>query len=210
MFVNVLGALVGGQCVNRVSIDCLIAQGWMLSSSSTGTFTRWRDRSPPKQLLKVNDAQVSDVQIEHGAQAGEVDLRTAMLELAGFKRQVLPTSPRSQDAVRPVFSKSLRQSLRFGKLQVIPVAEHFDHRQLLHLVSSALIINILSPFGENMKRRLNYVAYQIIVADAADAVSVNFSGRCKFFFRFNAKIWQFTVYFAVITQKIGNLLCILS
>merc|ERR1712004_191150 len=30
------------------------------------------------------------------------------------------------------------------------------------------------------------------------------------FFRFNAKIWQFTVYFAVITQKIGNLLCILS
>ena len=38
---------------------------------------------------------------------------------------------------------------------------------------------------------------------------------CKFFlagvnfFRFNAKIWQFTVYFAVITQKIGNLLCIL-
>ena len=38
---------------------------------------------------------------------------------------------------------------------------------------------------------------------------------CKFFlagvnfFRFNAKIWQFTVYFAVITQKIGNFLCIL-
>ena len=91
MFVNVLGALVGGQCVNRVFIDCLIAQGWMLSSSSTGTFTRWRDRSPPKQLLKVNDAQVFDVQIEQGAQAGEVDLRTAMLELAGFKRQVLPT-----------------------------------------------------------------------------------------------------------------------
>ena len=119
----------------------------MLFSSSTGTFTRWRDRSPPKQLLKVNDAQVSDVQIEHGAQAGEVDLRTAMLELAGFKRQVLLTSPRSQDAVRLVFSKSLRQSLRFGKLQVIPVAEHFDHRQLLHLVSSALVINILSPFG---------------------------------------------------------------
>ena len=39
---------------------------------------------------------------------------------------------------------------------------------------------------------------------------------CKFFLagvnfcRFNAKNWQFTVYFAVITQKIGNLLCILS
>ena len=33
-------------------------------------------------------------------------------------------------------------------------------------------------------------AYQIIVADAADAVSVNFSGRCKFY-RFNAKNWHF-------------------
>ena len=39
---------------------------------------------------------------------------------------------------------------------------------------------------------------------------------CKFvlagvnFYRFNAKNWQFTVYFAAITQKIGNLLCILS
>ena len=39
------------------------------------------------------------------------------------------------------------------------------------------------------------VAYQIIVADAADAVSVNFSGRCKFF--------------TDLTRKIGNLLCIL-
>ena len=41
-------------------------------------------------------------------------------------------------------------------------------------------------------------------------------GSCKFFlagvnfYRFNAKNWQFTVYFAVITQKIVNLLCILS
>ena len=91
MFVNVLGALVGGQCVNRVFIDCLIAQGWMLFSSSTGTFTPWRGRSPRKQLFKVKVTKLSDVQIEHGAQAGEVDLRTAMLELAGFKRQVLPT-----------------------------------------------------------------------------------------------------------------------
>ena len=39
---------------------------------------------------------------------------------------------------------------------------------------------------------------------------------CKFFlagvnfYRFNAKNWQFIVYFAVITQKIGNLLCILT
>ena len=30
------------------------------------------------------------------------------------------------------------------------------------------------------------------------------------FYRFYAKNWQFTVYFAVITQKNGNLLCILS
>ena len=30
------------------------------------------------------------------------------------------------------------------------------------------------------------------------------------FYRFNAKNWQFTVYFAIITQKMGNLLCILS
>ena len=30
------------------------------------------------------------------------------------------------------------------------------------------------------------------------------------FYRFNAKNWQFTEYFAVITQKIGNFLCILS
>ena len=30
------------------------------------------------------------------------------------------------------------------------------------------------------------------------------------FYRFNAKNWQFTVYFAIITQKIGNFLCILS
>ena len=39
------------------------------------------------------------------------------------------------------------------------------------------------------------LTYQIIVADAADAVSVNFSGRCKFF--------------SDSTRKIGNLLCIL-
>ena len=38
-------------------------------------------------------------------------------------------------------------------------------------------------------------SYQIIVADAANAVSVNFSGRCKFF--------------TDLTRKIGNLLCIL-
>ena len=59
-------------------------------------------------------------------------------------------------------------------------------------------------------------SYQIIVADAADAVSVNFSGRCKFFsdltrkignllciWRNNAKNCQFTVYFVVIYAFFG-------
>ena len=32
---------------------------------------------------------------------------------------------------------------------------------------------------DNLKK-LFHTPYQIIVADAADAVSVNFSGRCKF------------------------------
>ena len=31
-----------------------------------------------------------------------------------------------------------------------------------------------------IKKKTNIMTYQIIVADAADAVSVNFSGRCKF------------------------------
>ena len=35
-------------------------------------------------------------------------------------------------------------------------------------------------FGERIADT-DYCAYQIIVADAADAVSVNFFGRCKFF-----------------------------
>ena len=41
-------------------------------------------------------------------------------------------------------------------------------------------------------------------------VRVNFFLAGVNFYRFNAKNWQFTVYFVVITQKIGNLLCILS
>ena len=41
-------------------------------------------------------------------------------------------------------------------------------------------------------------------------VRVNFFLAGVNFYRFNAKNWQFTVYFAVITQKIGNFLCILS
>ena len=40
--------------------------------------------------------------------------------------------------------------------------------------------------------------------------SCKFFLACVNFYRFNAKNWQFTVYFAVITQKIGNFLCILS
>ena len=41
-----------------------------------------------------------------------------------------------------------------------------------------------------------------------DDVRVNFFLAGVNFYRFNAKNWQFTVYFAVITQKIGNLLVI--
>ena len=41
-------------------------------------------------------------------------------------------------------------------------------------------------------------------------IRVNFFLAGVNFYRFNAKNWQFTVYFAVITQKIGNFLCILS
>ena len=33
---------------------------------------------------------------------------------------------------------------------------------------------------ENNETRVSLESYQIIVADVADAVSVNFSGRCKF------------------------------
>ena len=39
---------------------------------------------------------------------------------------------------------------------------------------------------------------------------VNFFLAGVNFYRFNAKSWQFTMYFAIITQKNGNLLCILS
>ena len=43
--------------------------------------------------------------------------------------------------------------------------------------------------------RMRLTPYLIIVADTADAVSVNFSGLCKFF--------------SDLTRKFGNLLCIL-
>ena len=51
--------------------------------------------------------------------------------------------------------------------------------------------------------------YLLFVTDTTDGVCVKKLPGVNFY-RFNAKNWQFTVYFAVITQKIGNLLCILS
>merc|ERR1711928_101860 len=56
-------------------------------------------------------------------------------------------------------------------------------------------------------------SYQIIVADAADAVSVIFSGGCKFY-RFNAKNWHFrqilrkkVAFFTDLMRKIGVFRC---
>ena len=40
-------------------------------------------------------------------------------------------------------------------------------------------------------------------------IRVNFFFASVNFYRFNVKNWRFTVYFAVITQKNGNFLCIL-
>ena len=63
-----------------------------------------------------------------------------------------------------------------------------------------------SAIKKNMRQILNHTSYLSWAHER---------GSCKFFvagvnfYRFNAKNWQFTVYFAVITQKIGNLLCIL-
>merc|ERR1711928_44817 len=45
--------------------------------------------------------------------------------------------------------------------------------------------------------------YQLIVADAADAVSVNFSGRCKFLQILRKKV----AFFTDLTRKIGVLGC---
>ena len=41
---------------------------------------------------------------------------------------------------------------------------------------------VVQNFGWKMmsQKKNTFITYQIIVADAADAVSVNFSGRCKF------------------------------
>ena len=56
---------------------------------------------------------------------------------------------------------------------------------------------------------VNARTYLLFVTDTTDGVCVKKMPGVNFY-RFNAKNWQFTVYFAVITQKIGNLLCILS
>ena len=52
--------------------------------------------------------------------------------------------------------------------------------------------------------------YLIFVTDTTDSVCVKKKLPGVNIYRFNAKNWQFTVYFAIITQKNGNLLCILS
>ena len=66
------------------------------------------------------------------------------------------------------------------------------------------------------------VRKQVQVKETSTIIHTSYLSRtpriysCKFFlagvifYRFNAKNWQFTVYFGVITQKIGNFLCILS
>ena len=53
------------------------------------------------------------------------------------------------------------------------------------------------------------ITYLIFITDTTDGVCVKKLPGVNFY-RFNAKNWQFIVYFALITQKIGNLLCILS
>ena len=67
-----------------------------------------------------------------------------------------------------------------------------------------------SPPIEKTSQRKRQGPYLIFVTDTTDGVCVKKKLAGVNFYRFNAKNWQFTVYFAVITQKIGNLLCILS
>ena len=63
------------------------------------------------------------------------------------------------------------------------------------------------------KKRKNIHPWLYVSWDGWDAYLIFVTPRvfsCKFFlagvnvYRFNATNWQFTVYFAVITQKIGN------
>ena len=59
-------------------------------------------------------------------------------------------------------------------------------------------------------KHFNAVVIPDICHESREYSRVNFFLAGVKFYRFNAKNWQFTVYFAVITQKIGNFLCILS
>ena len=63
-----------------------------------------------------------------------------------------------------------------------------DERLALHVESGADLVRIRVSEGlvtvsivVIVGIFIIIITYQIIVADAADAVSVNFSGRCKFF-----------------------------
>merc|ERR1719507_2729329 len=99
---RVTGALLAWM-QNKQEAAGFLVSGFPRNIDDTKEFQRAYGRVDAVLLLNWH-LHTLERQIEHGARAGEVDLHTAMLELAGFKRQV------------------------------IPVAEHFDHRQLLHLV----------------------------------------------------------------------------
>jgi len=100
--IRVTGALLTW-IQNKQEAAGFLVSGFPRNIDDTKEFQRAYGRVDAVLLLNWH-LHTLERQIEHGAQSGEVDLHTAMLELAGFKKQV------------------------------IPVAEHFDHRQLLHLV----------------------------------------------------------------------------
>ena len=78
-----------------------------------------------------------------------------------------------------------------------------DEHLIKHRFQKGLFLSVYKSFWQKRWTRTciqnhnprSPQSYRIIVADAADAVSVNFSGRCKFF--------------SDLTRKFGNLLCIL-
>merc|ERR1712067_108203 len=54
-----------------------------------------------------------------------------------------------------------------------------------------------------IQKTLHQCPYLIIVTDATDAVSVNFSGRCKFLLIYSEKL----AFFTDLTRKIGVFRC---
>ena len=94
----------------------------------------------------------------------------------------------------------------------------------IHTLSSfPLYLSQDSPTEQEIRTKLDRASGRVVIEQLQLWKSRFFiphichePGSCKFFlagvnfYRFNAINWQFTVYFAVITQKIGNFLCILS